>query len=69
MNKWAAAGVMVVILIIASLFFRVIPWAKCTMAQYDLKRETSFSWVTGKCMVTRNNGERVYLDQMRDSGE
>ncbi len=61
----AAAG----IILGALSVFRVAPWSSCFIAQYDLKRETNFSWLTGKCMVTRANGERVYLDQMRDSGE
>lgn len=57
------------LILIAMMTFRIVPWGSCFIAQYDLKRETNFSWVTGKCMVTRANGERVYLDQMRDSGE
>lgn len=57
------------IIVIALSTFRVAPWSKCFIAEYDLKRQTNFSWLTGKCMVTRANGERVYLDQMRDSGE
>ncbi|MGL5567053.1 MAG: hypothetical protein ACRDC4_15115 [Plesiomonas sp.] len=69
MNKWLVGGIVAFIIAAVLMIVRVVPWTKCVLAEYDLKRETSFSWVTGKCMVTRVNGERVYLDQMRDSGE
>lgn len=55
--------------LIAMLFIRGGDWIGCTVASSDLGRKTEFSWVSGKCMVFRANGEKVYLNQIRDSSD
>lgn len=65
MNKLKAILLVVVLCAIALVIYRGFDWGKCSVASYDLKRDTEFSWVTGNCMVERANGERIYLNQMR----
>lgn len=55
----------VAILLVVVMFTRGSAWISCSVAQSDLGRPTSFSWVSGKCMVENKNGDRVYLNQMR----
>lgn len=55
--------------LIAMLIIRGGDWVSCTVASSDLGRKTEFSWVSGKCMVFRANGEKVYLNQIRDSSD
>lgn len=40
----------------------------CTLAQYDLKRDTEFRFLTGRCVVDTPNG-KVYLDSLRGWGD
>ncbi|UZV39717.1 hypothetical protein APT65_00114 [Trabzonvirus APT65] len=61
--------VVLAILAISLLFIRGSDWLSCTVAASDLGRKTEFSWVSGKCMVFRANGEKVYLNQIRDSSD
>lgn len=65
MNKLKAILIVGALLAIALVIYRGVDWGKCGIAEYDLKRNTEFSWVTGSCMVERANGERIYLNQMR----
>lgn len=65
MNKLKGILIAIALLAIALVVYRGLDWSKCGIAGYDLKRDTTFSWVTGSCMVERANGERIYLNQMR----
>lgn len=66
-NSVIGACLVLVFLIAAVLISRGGELISCTVAQSDLGRKTEFSWVSGKCMVFRANGEKVYLNQIRDS--
>lgn len=59
----------VAILFTGLMFIRGSDWISCTVASSDLGRKTEFSWISGKCMVFRANGEKVYLNQIRDSSD
>lgn len=50
------------------LIFRGYGLVKCTVAQYDLKRPTHYSFVTGNCMVDTEKG-RIYLKSLRGYGD
>lgn len=57
------------LVIVVTFFVRGQDWLGCTVAASDLGRKTEFSWLSGKCMVYRANGEKVYLSQIRDSSD
>lgn len=40
----------------------------CILAQYDLRRDTNFRWLTGRCTATGKDGGQVYVDQLRAFG-
>lgn len=65
MNKLKSTLIVAAVIAVIILFTRGFDFAKCSIAQYDLKRTTEFSWLTGSCMVERANGERIYLDKLR----
>lgn len=62
MKSWLLS---VFVVVLALVLYRGYDFAKCSIASYDLKRPTEFSWVTGNCMVERPSGERIYLNQLR----
>lgn len=64
-NLFITTIVGLALITIICLFVRGNDWIGCTVAQHDLGRPTSFSWISGKCMVENKNGDRVYLNQMR----
>lgn len=66
MKAFLGTLAIVVIALLASLLvWRGPELLSCTIAQSDLGRPTSFSFLSGKCMITNKNGERVYLNQVR----
>lgn len=69
MKTFITILIAVAISIIALLFVRGSDWLSCTVAASDLGRKTEFSWISGKCMVYRANGEKIYLNQIRDSSD
>lgn len=58
-----------IIVVLVGLFTRGGDWISCIVAASDLGRKTEFSWISGKCMVYRANGEKIYLNQIRDSSD
>ncbi len=44
-------------------------FVNCTLAESDLKRDTEFNWVSGKCVVLNKDGSRIYLNQIRGYGD
>lgn len=64
-NIFLSTLLVIVVLAVVLLFVRGSALISCSVAESDLGRKTSFSWVSGKCMVENKNGDRVYLNQMR----
>lgn len=57
--------------IVASAFFvyaRGIAFKDCVMAEYDLRRDTNFRVLTGRCTAEGRDGGQVYVDQLRAFG-
>lgn len=68
-RKKTVAAIAVIVFIVVSVYYRGHDLYDCTMAKYDLKRETNFRLLTGKCTVTGKDGNQVYINQIRGIGE
>lgn len=68
-RKKMIAILVVAFLAVIILYSRGQQLYDCTMAKYDLKRETNFRLLTGKCTVTGKDGNQVYINQIRGIGE
>lgn len=64
----SALFVVVAVLIVMG-GYRSGSFVKCALAQSDLKRNTEFNWISGKCVVVNKDGSRVYLNQIRGMGD
>lgn len=67
--KKTVAVVAAIVFIVVATYYRGHDFYDCTMAKYDLKRETNFRLLTGKCTVTGKDGNQVYINQIRGIGE
>lgn len=47
---------------------RTVQFKDCVAAKYDLRRETNFRILTGRCTATGKDGGQVYVDQLRAFG-
>lgn len=46
------------------VIYRSVSFAGCVADEYNLKRDTYFSWVTGACTTDSKNG-RIYTKALR----
>lgn len=58
---WLAA---ILIAILALFIYRSVGYVSCVADQYNLKRDTYFSFLTGACTTDTKNG-RVYTKSLR----
>lgn len=56
--------VTVAVLLMAVFAYRATSWVGCAFDQYNLKRTTHFSFLTGACTVDTPKG-RVYVKSIR----
>lgn len=60
--------ILVVALVGLVVYHRGSQLYSCVAAKYDLRRETNFRWLTGRCTATGRDGGQVYVDQLRAFG-
>lgn len=63
-TKLITALVTIAVLLLAVILYRGTSWVGCAMDQYNLKRTTHFSFLTGACTVDTPKG-RVYVKSIR----
>lgn len=63
-TKLITALVTIAVLLLAVFLYRGTSWVGCAMDQYNLKRTTHFSFLTGACTVDTPKG-RVYVKSIR----
>lgn len=72
LNKRKLIGLAIMAgIILVSAFFvytRGIQLKDCYMAEYDLRRDTHFRVLTGRCTAEGKDGGQVYVDQLRAFG-
>lgn len=68
MRSKLVIAVMVALVVVAIFAFRVYALVDCTLAEYDLQRDTHFRLMTGRCTVDTPSGQ-VYLDSLRGFGD
>lgn len=70
LSKAIKVGVVLVVigLVAGAVVWRGMGLVNCTLASYDLKRETDYRFLTGRCTVTTPTGQ-VYLNTLRGFGD
>ena len=63
-TKYVIALMTIIVLGLAIVFYRATNFVGCAMDQYNLKRTTHFSFLTGACTVDTPKG-RVYVKSIR----
>ena len=63
-NKYVLMAFTAGLLLLALIIYRITGYAGCVIDQYNLKRTTHFSLVTGACTVDTSRG-RVYIKSIR----
>lgn len=66
--KWILGLVCLALVAGTVVYKRGGQFASCVAAKYDLRRETNFRWLTGRCTATGKDGGQVYVDQLRAFG-